>query len=154
MNLKEFQGEPELPTEIKDFADVILVGDTKNCPLLKGVEHTINLEPGQRPPFRPLYNLSAKELIALREYLDQALKNGWIKQSVSEAGAPILFVPKKDGSLRLYIDYRGLNTITKKNRHPLLLISETLDRLGRATVFSALDLKDTYYRIPIKRSDS
>jgi transposase InsO family protein len=154
VNLKEFQGDPELPTEIKDFADVILVGDTENRPLPKGVEHAIDLEPGQRPPFRPLYNLSAKELTALREYLDQALKNGWIKQSVSEAGAPILFVPKKDGSLRLCIDYRGLNAITKKNRHPLPLISETLDRLGRATVFSALDLKDAYYRIPIKRSDS
>jgi hypothetical protein len=154
VNLKEFQGDPELPTEIKDFADVILVGDTENRPLPKDVEHAIDLEPGQRPPFRPLYNLSAKELTALREYLDQALKNGWIKQSVSEAGAPILFVPKKDGSLRLCIDYRGLNAITKKNRHPLPLISETLDRLGRATVFSALDLKDAYYRIPIKRSDS
>jgi hypothetical protein len=64
-----------------------------------------------------------------------------------------LFVPKKDGSLRLYVDYRGLNAITKKNRYPLPLISETLDRLGRATVFSALDLKDTYYRIPIKQGD-
>jgi hypothetical protein len=64
-----------------------------------------------------------------------------------------LFVLKKDGSLYLYVDYRGLNAIIKKNRYPLPLISETLDRLGRATVFSALDLKDTYYRIPIKRGD-
>jgi hypothetical protein len=64
-----------------------------------------------------------------------------------------LFVLKKDGSLRLYVDYRGLNAITKKNYHPLPLISETLNRLGRATVFSALDLKDTYYRILIKRGD-
>jgi transposase InsO family protein len=51
------------------------------------------------------------------------------------------------------VDYRGLNTITKKNRHLLPLISETLDRLGRAKVFSALDLKDAYYRIPVKRGD-
>jgi hypothetical protein len=63
---------------------------------------------------------------------------------------PILFVLKKDGSLRLYMDYRGLNMITKKNCYLLPLISEILDRLRHATVFSALDLKDAYYRILIK----
>jgi hypothetical protein len=122
-------------------------------PLPEGVEHAIDLEPGQRPPFRPLYNLSATELKALRDYLEKALANGWIKRSASEAGAPILFVPKKDGSLRLCVDYRGLNAISIKNRHPLPLISETLDRLGGASVFSKLDLKDAYYRIPIRPSD-
>jgi hypothetical protein len=66
---------------------------------------------------------------------------------------PILFVLKKDSSLRLYMDYRGLNAITKKNYYLLPLISETLNRLGRVIVFSALDLKDAYYRIPIKRGD-
>jgi hypothetical protein len=81
------------------------------------------------------------------------LKNRWIKRSISEVGAPILFVLKKDSSLYLYVDYRGLNAITKKNRHPLPLISKMLDRLGHATVFSALDLKDAYYRIPIKQGN-
>lgn len=153
VNLKKEEDLPELPREIQDFDDVIIAGNVAGRPLPEGVEHAIDLEPGERPPFRPLYNLSVKELAALREYLEQALKNGWIKRSVSEAGAPILFVPKKDSSLRLCVDYRGLNAITKKNRHPLPLISETLDRLGRATVFSALDLKDAYHRIPIKRGD-
>jgi hypothetical protein len=64
-----------------------------------------------------------------------------------------LFVLKKDGSLRLYVDYRGLNAITKKNYYLLPLISEMLDRLRRATVFSVLDLKDVYYRILIKQGD-
>jgi hypothetical protein len=153
VNLKKIQDLPELPEEIKDYYDVITSGDVTHHTLPIGVAHAIDLEAGERPLFRPLYNLSVKELVVLREYLDQALKNGWIKRSVSEAGAPILFVLKKDGSLRLYVDYRGLNAITKKNRHPLPLISETLNRLGRATVFSALDLKDAYYRIPIKRGD-
>jgi hypothetical protein len=63
---------------------------------------------------------------------------------------PILFVLKKDGSFYLYIDYRGLNAITKKNRHLLPLISETLNRLRRVKVFSTLTLKDVYYYIPIK----
>ena len=64
-----------------------------------------------------------------------------------------MFILKKDRSLRLYVDYRRLNTITKKNRHLLPLISETLNRLERIIVFLALDLKDAYYRIPIKRGD-
>ena len=100
-----------------------------------------------------MYNLSVKELAVLKDYLETAEANGWIRRSASEAGAPILFVPKKDGSLRLCVDYRGLNEVTIKNRHPLPLISETLDRLGQATVFSKLDLKDAYHRIPIKRGD-
>lgn len=147
------KGGPELPVEIQEFEDVLAEGDVADRPLPEGVEHAIDLEPGEKPPFRPLYNLSAKELEVLREYLDQALKNGWIQRSASEAGAPILFVPKKDGSLRLCVDYRGLNAISKKNRHPLPLISETLDRLGRSACFTVLDLKDAYHRIPIKRGD-
>lgn len=147
---KELDAPSELPPEILDFSDVLAAGDVAGRPLPEGVDYAINLEADQRPPFRPLYNLSARELEVLREYLDQALKNGWIQRSESEAGTPILFVLKKDGSLRLYVDYRGLNAITKKNRHPLPLISETLDRLGRAICFSILNLKDAYYRIPIK----
>jgi hypothetical protein len=153
VNLKKIQDLPELLEEIKDYYNVIISGDVAHHALPIGVAYAIDLEARERPLFRPLYNLSVKELVALREYLDQALKNGWIKRSVSEAGAPILFVLKKDSSLCFCVDYRGLNAITKKNRYPLPLISETLDRLGRATVFSALDLKDAYYRIPIKQGD-
>jgi hypothetical protein len=129
VNLKKIQDLPELPEEIKDYYNVIISGDVTYHTLPIGVAHAIDLEARERPLFRPLYNLSVKELVALREYLDQALKNRWIKRSVSEVGAPILFVLKKDGSLRLCVDYRGLNAITKKNRYPLPLISETLNRL-------------------------
>jgi hypothetical protein len=132
---------------------MIISRDVAHHTLPIGVAYTIDLEARERPLFRPLYNLLVKELVALREYLDQALKNRWIKRSVSEVGTPILFVLKKDSSLRLYVDYRGLNTITKKNCYPLPLISEILNRLGRAIVFSVLDLKDAYYRIPIKQGD-
>ena len=64
-----------------------------------------------------------------------------------------MFVPKKGGGLRLYVDYRGLNQITIKDRTPLPLISETMDRLRRAKRFTKLDLKDAYYRLRIREGD-
>ena len=116
-------------------------------------DHAIELEPGKQPPHRPIYQLSAKELKVLKEYIETSLEKGWIRRSKSPAGAPILFVPKKDGSLRLCVDYRGLNALTIKNRHPLPLISETLDQLATAKVFTQLDLRDAYHRIRIKEGD-
>ena len=64
-----------------------------------------------------------------------------------------MFVPKKDGGLRLYVDYRRLNKVTIKNCTPLPLISKTLDRLRRSKRFTKLDLKDTYYRLRIRERD-
>ena len=70
-----------------------------------------------------------------------------IRRSSSPTGAPILFVSKPDGSLRLCIDYRGLNKITIKNKYPLPLMNELRDRLGKSTVFTKLDLKTGYYLV-------
>jgi hypothetical protein len=72
----------------------------------------------------PIYQLLEKESVVLRAYIDDNLKKGYIRHSNSPAGYPILYVPKKDGSLHLCVDYRQLNLITIKDRHPLLLISE------------------------------
>ena len=69
---------------------------------MKGVEHVI--ETTKDPPFGPIYNLSETELASLWEYLDKGLDRGWIQHSISPAGAPILFVPKKDGKLCLCVD--------------------------------------------------
>lgn len=142
-----------LPEELEDFGDVFENDPTEMRRRSVGAAHAINLQPGTVPPFQPLRNLSATELAELRAYLAKAEENGWIRRSVSEAGAPILFAQKKDGSLRLCVDYRGLNSITVKDRCPLPLISETLDRLSGSKLFTALDLKDAYYRIPIQRGD-
>ena len=143
----------EVPEQVKDFESQF---DDKKAGILSenmGSSHAIDLVEGQQPPFMALYNLSQKELAELRRYLEDALAKGWIKHSVSPAGAPILFVPKKDGGLRLCVDYRGLNAMTIKNRHPLPLITETLDRLSGSKRFTKLDLKDAYHRIRIKAGD-
>ena len=86
------------------------------------------------PPFGPTYPLSESELRVLRKYLDEMLASGKIVRSTSPAVAPILFVPKPDGTLRLCIDYRGLNKITIKNRYPLPLMNELRDRLGKQDI--------------------
>lgn len=142
-----------LPPEYEDYSNVFSEERATQFPTNTKVRHSIEVEPGQKVPYGPIYPLSANELRVLREYLDTHLARGWIQESDSEAGAPILFVAKKDGSLRLCVDYRALNKITRKNRYPLPLIGETLDRLSGAKVFTKLDLRDAYHRIPIEESD-
>ncbi|XMA14720.1 hypothetical protein WAI453_007511 [Rhynchosporium graminicola] len=114
-----------------------------------GLDHEINLRPGKRPPFGPIYNLSQDELVVLRAYLDKMLAQGFIRPSKSEAAAPLMFVNKKDGTLRPCVDFRGLNAITIPNRYPIPLISEILNRLGEASVYTKLDLLGAYNLIRI-----
>jgi hypothetical protein len=115
-----------------DFDDVAADPGEQGLLPNSGVEHAIDLLPGVIIPHGPIYLLSGRELDAVRQYLDNTLAKGWIQKSESPAGAPILFVPKKDGNLRFCVDYRGLNKATIKNRYPLPFISEILDRLSGA----------------------
>ena len=103
--------------------------------------------------FRPIYSLSAVELTALNAYLKENLSKGFIRSSTSPAGAPILFVKKADGSLRLCVDYRGLNKTIRKNRYPLPPIQESLDRLSEASFFDKIDLRNAYNLIRIAEGD-
>lgn len=143
----------KIPGEYEDFHDVFDPANAEFAPAHEEAEHAIDLKEGTQPPFRPIYPLSKIQMEALRDYLDSSLAKGWIRPSQSSAGAPILFVPKGDGGLRLCVDYRGLNEITHKNRYPLPLIAESLDRLAGAAVYTQLDLMDAYHRIRIRRGD-
>jgi hypothetical protein len=120
-------------------------------------DHEIPLKEGTHPHFMKIYGLSEDKLKVLREYLDENLRKGYIRQSTSPAGYPLLFVPKKsaDGTKkwRPCIDYRRLNEITIKNRAPLPLISEMRDRLRKAQWFTALDLRGAYNLIRIKEGE-
>jgi len=98
-------------------------------------------------PDRPLYPLSKKELDALWDYIREIEENGKVRRSFSPIGAPILFVPKPDRTLRLCVDYQGLNKITIKNKYLLPLMSELRSRLGKATILTKLDRKNGYYLI-------
>ncbi|KAM4065233.1 ATP-dependent DNA helicase PIF1 [Hirsutella rhossiliensis] len=114
-------------------------------------DHEICLKDGRTPTFHKIYNLNEKQLQTLRDYLDENLRKGYIRTSTSEAGYPVMFVPKKNGKLRLVVDYRRLNDITMKDRTPLPLISELRDRLHGKKWFTALDLKGAYNLIRMKR---
>ena len=147
-------GKVALPNEYQNFADVFneAAGDILP-PHRNDLDHAIDLVPGKNPPFGPLYNLSEYELSVLKDYIDKNLKTGYISRSKSPAGAPILFVKKRDGSLRLCVDYRGLNAVSIKNKYPIPLISEILDRLQKARIFTKLDLRGAYNLIRIKEGD-
>jgi hypothetical protein len=108
------------------------------------------LEEGIKSSHSLIYTLSERELRILRDYLKKKEIIGWIRRSKSPAETPILFVPKPDDSLRLYVDYRALNKITIKNRHLLPLINETIDRIQKTKIYTKLNLRDTYHRIKIK----
>jgi hypothetical protein len=116
-------------------------------------DHEIILEEGKTPPLLPIYGLSEPQLKAVKEYIDENLAKGYIRESDSPAGFPILFVPKKDGTLRLCVDYRKLNAITRKNSYPLPNIGELRERLSKAKILTSLDLREGYYQVRMKEGD-
>jgi hypothetical protein len=115
--------------------------------------HFIKIEERKSVFFSLIYPLLIVELRVLREYLKFSLIKKWIQKSKSSVRAPIFFILKKDETLRLYVDYRGLNKITVKNRYPLSLINETIDRLSEAMRYTKLDLRDAFHYIRIKVND-
>lgn len=125
----------------------------KGVPPSRGVEHEIELEPGSKPPYLRVYHMSPLELAEVKRQLTELIEMGFIQPSKSPYGAPILFVRKKNGKLRMCVDYRALNKITVKNRYPLPRIDELMDQLHGATVFSKLDLQSGYWQIRIAEQD-
>ena len=132
---------------IKEYQDIFPEKLPKGVPPEREVQHQIEIEPGSKPPYRPPYRLGPAEQDELEEQIKDLLAQGFIRPSCSPYGAPVLFVPKKDGRWRMCIDYRALNKQTIKDRYPLPRIDLLLDRLGQARVFSKLDLAQGYHQI-------
>ena len=106
--------------------------------------------PGTIPSYTTPYGMSILELKELQMRLEELLKKGYIRPSVSPWGALVLFVKKKDGTLKIYIDYRHLKKETIKNKHPLPRIDDLFDQLRGCKVFSKIDLRSGYHQIRIK----
>ncbi|KAL0537311.1 hypothetical protein IC582_026288 [Cucumis melo] len=137
---------------VRDYPDVF-PEELPGLPPHREVEFAIELEPGTVPISRAPYRMAPAELKELKVQLQELLDKGFIRPSVSPWGAPVLFVKKKDGSMRLCIDYRELNKVTVKNRYPLPRIDDLFDQLQGATVFSKIDLRSGYHQLRIKDED-
>ncbi|GBG87012.1 hypothetical protein CBR_g44465 [Chara braunii] len=149
-------GEPvKMPTEIEGV--VAKYPDLFEEPtgvVEREVIHAIEIIPESSIPKGRIYRMSPGELDELRRQLKELVEKGWIRPSVSPYGSPVLFVPKKkEGTLRMCIDCRGLNAITVKNREPLPRIDDLLDRVQGCRYFSKIDLKSGYHQIAIWPED-
>jgi hypothetical protein len=135
-----------------DYMDVF-PNELPGLPPDRDVEFVIELQPGTAPISKRSYRMPPKELAELKKQLQELLDKGYIRPSSSPWGCPALFVKKKDGSLRLCVDYRPLNAVTIKNKYPLPRIDVLFDQLARAKVFSKIDLQSGYHQIKIRPSD-
>lgn len=117
------------------------------------VRQVIPLQDQSTVPNRPMFRYSPAEQEEMKRQVTALLKRGVLEVSSSPFGAPVLFVKKKSGELRMCVDYRALNKITVKNRYPLPRVDDLLDRLQGATVFSSLDLTSGYHQIRLSEED-
>jgi hypothetical protein len=135
-----------------EFSDVFLE-DLPDMPTNWDVEITIQLQPSMGPISRWPYKMTPKELAKLKVQLKELLDKGYIHLSSSPWGCLVLFVKKKDQSLRVCVDYQHLNIVTMKNKYPLPDIDILFDQLVSAKVFSKVDLHSGYHQIMIRPED-
>ena len=145
--------EDKLPHWLQHKKAVFSKSESRLLPPHSEIDHKIVLVEGSQPPFGRLYGMTKEELSTLREWIQENLSKGFIRPSSSPAASPVLFVKKSDGKLRLCMDYRALNAVTIKNRYPIPLISETLDRLSKAKFFTKVDVIAAFNRIRIAKGD-
>ncbi|KAJ9520731.1 hypothetical protein QJQ45_007584 [Haematococcus lacustris] len=141
----------ELQALLNEYSDVF--EPITSTPPERPVGHTIPLVPDSRPPVTPMYRLSRPEQEELKKQIKDYLAKGMIEPSSSPYAAPILFVQKKSGELRMCIDYRQLNKLTLRDQYPLPRIDDLFDRLSGCSVFSSLDLQSGYHQIRITPED-
>ena len=135
-----------------EFPD-LFPSDLPGLPPQREIEFVIELAPGVQAVSRAPYRMAPAELKELKIQLQELLDLGFIRPSFSPWGAPVLFVKKKDGTLRMCIDYRELNKLTIKNKYPLPRIDDLFDQLQGKTVFSKIDLRSGYHQLRIKDED-
>lgn len=144
----------QLPAKYHEFADIFRDKEVETlAPHRPLHDIKIDIEDGKAPPFGTIYSLSSEERVVLHDYIQDMLRRGFIRHSSSEAASPVLFVKKANGSLRLCVDYRGLNNITKRNSYPLPLVNDLLNVIRGSTIFSKLDLKSAFNLLRVAPGD-
>ena len=152
LDSKRGQIELENILVVKDFPDVFSE-ELPGIPPVREVDLFIEILLGTTHTSRAPYRMSPIELKELKIQLQELLDKGFIRPSVSPWGAPVLFMKKKDGTLRMCIDYQQINKVIMKNKYPLPRIEDLFDQLKGAGVFSKIDLRSVYYQLRVKDVD-
>jgi hypothetical protein len=133
---------------VNEFPDVF-PEELPGMPPDRDIEFVIELKPGTTPIYKTPYRMATPDLAELKEHIKELLEKGFIRPSSSPWGAPVIFVPKKDGTQRLCMDYPAMNEVTVKNKYPLPRIDDLFDQLCGACVFSNIDLRSGYHQLKI-----
>ncbi|WMV33026.1 hypothetical protein MTR67_026411 [Solanum verrucosum] len=137
---------------VNEYPDVF-PDELPGLPPIREIDFGIDVDPGTQPISIPPYRMAPAELKELKEQLKDFLDKGFIRPSISPWGAPVLFVRKKDGTMRMCIDYRQLNKVTINNKYPLPRIDDLFDQLQGAKCFSKIDLRFGYHQLKIREVD-
>ena len=142
-----------ISSKYHEFANVFSKTKAETLPPHHFYNLKINLEEGAQPLVDLIYSLLVSEQEALKEFIEENLNIGFIRPTSSPHSTPVLFIKKKDGSLRLYVNFCGLNHISKKDRYPLPLISNLLDSPCKVWIYSKIDLCHAYHLVHIADDD-
>jgi hypothetical protein len=144
---------PEVPDCLADFMEVFDEGLCSKLPPHRSCDIRINLLPETTPPWGKVIPLSHEQNKILKEYLDDQLQKGFMRKSTSCCSSPIFFVKKSDGSLRPCVDYRGLNSVTVKDRYPVPSAESLTDKLVGAKIYSKVDLRSAFNQLRVAKGD-
>jgi hypothetical protein len=137
----------EVPV-VSEFPDVF-PEELPGMPPDREIEFVIELMPSTAPIYKSPYRMATPKLAELKEHIKELLEKGFICPISSMWGAVVIFVPKKDGTQRLCVDYHALNEITIQNKYPLRRMDDMFDQLCGACVFSKIDLRSGYHQLNI-----
>ncbi|MBW0544129.1 hypothetical protein O181_083844 [Austropuccinia psidii MF-1] len=162
-SLEQLWDEEEEPEEIEtmmkvvpsvyhQYLDVLSKVKAEKLPPHRACDHHINLE-GSPPPVGVMYSLTNQESDTLRDPISENVEQGLIWPASSSTGAPVLFVKKKDGGLRLCVDFYKLNAVTRKNKYHVPPMNQLLTVFNGSSIFSKIDLCGAYKILIIKEGD-